>query len=594
MAQVSVKGLLVAALFLSKHVTANTGNYSLVKACEDQSLTATHNVDIAPMATGCVSVIDGLKTLKIGELVVDFGDTTFNATTFNLTGIDSIDGRVAIVVDTYGCGLEPSCRVPDMDPVFRYVTSDALRKITGPVLFRGKSGISGPRNPLVLQFPLLDSGSETGLMSDGPGGIFRAEFGTSEVLLELRVKTSQPVGFGANVTSFYLSDSQLPHGPDKLNLLSNCRGSATIEIMNNTGLGMVLLPNLNGAEKVTVTSNTDLHTVELGIANASHMSVQKNAPNMNLTLLHLRSIGVNNTANGYSGFAGTFSDLSSISLPRLEKTLGIPSDLIFANNTILALQLPRLGSVNGSLIINTNKALFDIGLPRLQTVSSDLIIHDNPRLLNFTANVLKTASSISLIGPFTNVEFFSLERVSGNFEVIGDPSMDCSWFDAHLRDKIVKGSYTCVGNHTYTPRRPSTSTELPPDGMEAPGGPGGEDGGGPSTAAKAGIGAGAAVGALALIGLGVWGFLRWRRKKGDGARGFLPWGRKKVGPLGPTDKPELDGAGKLLAEKDGVGINKKDVPVGELPVAGVEDGESEDGLPVARNLNAEGEVVELP
>ena len=529
------------------------------------------------MATDCVRVIDDLKTLTIGELVVDFGDTNLNATTFNLTGIDAIDGRLTIVVDTYGCGLEPSCRVPGMESVTRSVTSDAFRKITGPVQFRRKSGISGPRNTLVLKFPLLDPGSEIGLISYGPGGIFLAEFGASEVFLGRRAETSRPIGFGANATLFDLSNNQLPHGPDNFNLVSNFRGSASIQVLNNTGLGMVLLPNINGAENVIIDSNDDLHTVELGIANASLIRVQKNAQNLNLTLLHLRSIGV--AMLNYIGFSGTFSGLSLVSLPRLEKTIGIPEDLIFTNNTILALQLPRLGSVNGSLIINNNKALFDIGLPQLQTVSSDLILHDNPRLLNFTANVLKTASSISLIGSFTNVELFSLERVSGNFEVIGDPSMDCSWFDAHLRDKVVKGSYTCVGNHTYTPRRPSTSTELPPDALAAPGGPGTEDGGGLTTAAKAGIGAGAAVGALALIGFGVWGFLRWRQKK--------------VGPPGPTNKPELDGAGKPLAEKDGAEVVKKDEPVGKLPAVREEDGGSGDGSPAARNLNADGEVVDF-
>jgi hypothetical protein len=94
------------------------------------------------MATGCVSVIDGVKTLRIGELVIDFSDTSLNATNFNLTGVDAIDGRVAIVVDTYGCGLEPSCRVPYTEHVIRSVTSHALRKITGLVLLRQKSGIS--------------------------------------------------------------------------------------------------------------------------------------------------------------------------------------------------------------------------------------------------------------------------------------------------------------------------------------------------------------------------------------------------------------------------------------------------------------------
>lgn len=536
-------------------------------------MTATHNVDIAPMATSCVSIVDGLKTLKTAELVIDIGQ--FEG--FNLTGIDSVNGGVAIVVDTYGCGSEPLCREPDLVPHDRLVTSDTLRMITGAVTLRRKSGMSGFTNPLHVLFPLLDYESQTGIISHGPAGRLYAQFGPCRIILGPEVKNSQHVGFGANAARFHLSDMNLqdPYGLEKFNLVSNCRGSASIDITNNTGLEMVLLPSLDSAKGVIITANVDLHTAELGIATATYILVEENGPKLNLTLLRLGSVGF-----------GTFTDLSLISLPRLEKTNSASNDLVFANNTILALQLPRLGSVNNSLIINNNTALFDIGLPRLQTVHSDLILHDNPRLFNFTANILKTASSISLIGPFTNVEFFSLELVSGNFEVIGDPTMDCSWFDAHLRDKVVKGSYTCVGNHTYTPRRPSTSTELPPDDLTGPGGPGSDEGGGLNTAAKTGVGIGATVGALVLIGLGLWAFLRWRRKKGDGAWGILPWGRKKVDPPGPAGKPELDGEGKPWVEKDGKEV-EKDVPVGELPVVGGDE------LPAARILNAEGEVVEM-
>lgn len=419
-------------------------------------------------------------------------------------------------------------------------------------------------------------------MSRGLDGWFDVELGTSEMSLGPGVEASS-MGFGANAAWFHVSDNQhqlTPDGRDKFNLASNCRGSPDVDITNNTGLERVLLPSLDSAEDVTVTSNLELHTLELGMAKASNVKVWENGPRLNLTFPQLRSIGVR--ASYLLSFDGTFSDLSFISLPRLETTS--TGGLIFSNNAIAGLPLPRLGSVNGSLTITNNTALFDIGLPRLQTVYSDLILRDNPRLLNFTANVLKTASSISLVGSFTNVEFFSLEKVSGNFEVIGHPSMDCSWFDAHLRDKIVKGRYACVGNHTYTPRRPSTSIELPPDNEATVVEPGGRLG----TGAIAGIGAGAGVGGLVLIGLGVWAFLRWRRNKGDGVRSILPWGRKKVDPPGPNGKPELDGEGKPWVEKDGKEVEREDVPVGEQPVVGGDE------LPAARTLNAEGEVVEMP
>lgn len=577
-------------LRLSYGITANSMAAEIEAVstirCEYQTVTATHNVDIAPMATSCVSIVDGLRTLRAEELLINLGDTSLNTSTFNLAGIDAIDGGVAIVFDMYGCGSERLCRVPDLSPRPRFVTSSTLRKLTGPVFLRRNPGMSGFTNRVEVLFPLLDSGSQTGIISRGLGGWFSAEFGTSEMYLGPGVEDSQPVGFGAKAAWFYVSDNQqlTPDGPDKFNLASNCRGSVGIVITNNTGLERVLLPSLDSAEDVIVTSNVDLHTLELGIANASNVRVRENGPRLNLTFPQLRSIGI--SAPYQLAFDGTFVGLSFISLPRLETTS--TSGLIFSDNAIAGLPLPRLGSVNGSLTITNNTGLFDIGLPRLQTVYSDLILHDNPRLLNFTANVLKTASSIFLVGSFTNVEFFSLEKVSGNFEVIGHPSMDCSWFDAHLRDKVVKGSYTCVGNHTYTPRRPSTSTELPPDDQPTAVEPGSEDGGGLGTGAIAGIGAGAGVGGLVLIGLGVWAFLRWKRNKGDGVRGILPWGRKKVDPPGLTGKPELDGEGKPWVEKDGKEVERKDMPMGELPVVGG------DGLPVARRLNAEGEVVEMP
>ena len=49
--------------------------------------------------------------------------------------------------------------------------------------------------------------------------------------------------------------------------------------------------------------------------------------------------------------------------------------------------------------------------------------------------------------------------MTGSFKIKGAPSMDCSWFDENLFQKVVNGSYQCVGNHTKPtePRRPSTA-----------------------------------------------------------------------------------------------------------------------------------------
>ncbi|KAK4447305.1 hypothetical protein QBC34DRAFT_382260 [Podospora aff. communis PSN243] len=141
----------------------------------------------------------------------------------------------------------------------------------------------------------------------------------------------------------------------------------------------------------------------------------------------------------------------------------------------------------------------------------------------------------------------------------------CSWFDENLNlmGKVVKGSYRCVGEHTApsTPKQPSTSTELPGEGEGLKG---------LSASAKAAIGVGAAVGALAISGLVLWGVLPKR---------------KRAGPSAPPDsgEPELEGTevskpelatGKMEPEMDG-----NEIP-GEL------------GSPEREDSPAENEAVE--
>lgn len=143
---------------------------------------------------------------------------------------------------------------------------------------------------------------------------------------------------------------------------------------------------------------------------------------------------------------------------------------------------------------------------------------------------------MKLVGPFTIVEMFRLEEVAGDFEIAGDPSMDCSWFDDHVRGMVVAGKYSGMGNHTppAVARRPST------------------DGGDPfaieddeelSKGAKAGIGVGGAVGGVLAVGFSVWALLEWRRKRAEaGPPTGAEIGKGEVDGTGRTDLPghELD------------------------------------------------------
>jgi len=208
--------------------------------------------------------------------------------------------------------------------------------------------------------------------------------------------------------------------------------------------------------------------------------------------------------------------------------------------------------------ISQNSVLSDLTLPRLTYIRS-LDVRHNPRLLNFTANVARRVDRVHLEGNFTNVELFSLEEVTGDFRVLGAPSMDCSWFDQNFFQKVVKGSYQCVGNHTTpdVPRRPSTATDLEDLGDDGGGAGGRNNGtvgvdtseGGLSTGARAGIGVGAALGAIGALALG--GLFWWKRKRG-GTGGVT--GDQTLG----HDKSELDAAAAVVkkGQDDGYGEGK--------------------------------------
>ncbi|RMJ07750.1 hypothetical protein CDV36_012637 [Fusarium kuroshium] len=288
------------------------------------------------------------------------------------------------------------------------------------------------------------------------------------------------------------------------------------------------------------------------------------------------------------GVGGVFQDLIDISLPKLKQVHGdwrFFGKLNFTSNLFSELYLPRLETVNCTLGIDDNIALNDLWLPRLDYVK-DLEIHANPRLLNVTANLLKTADKINMTGPFTNVEFFSVETVTGDFFLVGDDTMDCSWFDEHFLNNIVKGSYKCVGNHTKpaTERKPSTPTDEAQleawgsgkdggndsgddsgdeEGSSSKSSSNGSGGGGLSTGAKAGIGVGVSVVALALI-LGAW--LLYRKKKAQ----KTPEEATNAGS--EFQKAELDGS----SEPTPVSIDKDEskmdvtetVQAGELPDSG--------------------------
>ncbi|KAF5575421.1 sporulation-specific Sps2p [Fusarium pseudoanthophilum] len=305
--------------------------------------------------------------------------------------------------------------------------------------------------------------------------------------------------------------------------------------------------------------NGALQTIYLAaLESAATMAITANGNDATVLLPWLSSIG-NSTTTATSDFSG----LGKIEFSSLRTVNG---SLTFESNSFEDLTIPLIKEMNGAITVEDNPSLTTFALPRV-TYVDELDISSNDKLTNITANALKTAGTIAIKGSFTNVEFFNLKKVTGDFKVSGDESMDCSWFDANIKS-IVEGKYTCVGDHDKKERKPSTGgiedTEgNPKDYMTSPdeeGGNGGSGGGssgsgndsgsgsgssdggkegskgGLSTGAKAGIGIGVAIIVVLLI-VGAVMFWLWRRRQTAAP------GEKRLGSSGSgsTKKGIFDG-----------------------------------------------------
>lgn len=284
-----------------------------------------------------------------------------------------------------------------------------------------------------------------------------------------------------------------------------------LRIQQNDVLSSVSLNSLQtvGAD-LTFDGNPKLVELELpALQFAETLSFASNGQKFTVSLPQLSSLGKPNTTS-----TSTIQDVDEIDLPSLRNVTG---DLAFQSTSLTDLTIPILTHAAGSITVEDNSAMTTLALPRLRSMKN-IFISGNDGLNNFTANALATAGTISIKGPaLTNVEFFGLKEVTSDFKIVGAASMDCSWFDQNIKP-IVKGSFSCVGNHAQpaTERKPSTGGIENTDGEPPRGDPTAEAGkaaSGLSRGAKAGIGIGAAAGVIILVGLATFLFFAIRKKR---------------------------------------------------------------------------------
>lgn len=481
-------------------------------------MTITEITQVSSLAASCPTYTGDLHLINVTE-------------TINMTGVKTLIGEIKYNND-----------FPD-----DYVTfySSTLKNVTGSLLMYG-AGEKTTKAPGDLNITLPALRSIGGLAAYwGWGDVSINTDPKLNILSGLKINSggsqSSAGNLYFNVTSAWridVSGVEFQATGGALFKSSAQRVTSGIGIWGSSGLERVVLDNLKFVNyTVSITSNPDLDYISLSLPEVGLLRVTENGRDTHLSVPNLKKLGGRSDPGTYTSggdAGGIFRDLVNASLPLLTEVHGDEVDwfkgkLNFTSNFFSELSLPSLKTANCTLGIDENIALNDFSIPRLNYVK-DLQIHDNPRLLNFTANLLKKADNINMTGPFTNVEFFGLEVITGDFYLAGDKTMDCSWFDEHFLNDIVQGSYKCVGNHTKpaTERKPSTPTdeadlrdkESEQGGSSSSGGEEGSGSGsdsGLSTGAKAGIGAGVGVAGLILLGLGAGFLIGKKTKRSPGA-----------------------------------------------------------------------------
>ncbi|KAF4990820.1 hypothetical protein FGRMN_8261 [Fusarium graminum] len=517
MAPISRIAFLALSLLLSGHFAAAdcniSGNYTIIDKPDDQGgISSCKDVD------GSLSLLfdESPSSWPSDKATVDLGD------------IASLTGSLVIY--------------PHHDSKKTVVTAPSLKTIDGELtIWNTGTGTDHTIEEFDLVFDALEEVGKSYVITKAFAKLSiehkkDVEVGSMMRVTETKVEELQLNGVHTVNDDFSIDTNRLMQ---KLDVTALTYANKGFSIKGNSALEKISFPKLK-----TVKGNLEVNQngalAKFGFAaleSAATMAITANGGPATVLLPWLSSIG-NSTTTATSNFGG----IQKIEFSSLRKVQG---SLTFETNAFEDLTIPLLKEMNGAITVEGNPSLTTLAFPRV-TYIEELDISDNDKLTNITANALKSAGTISIEGSFTNVEFFNLEKVTGDFKVVGDKSMDCSWLDKNVK-KIVEGKYNCVGNHDEKERKPSTGgiedTEgNPKDYMSAEdendissggsgssgsgSGSGNGDGngsstdkdgsdsdkGGLSTGAKAGIGIGIAVTIVCLI-VGAVMFWLWRRRK---------------------------------------------------------------------------------
>ncbi|KAK7408261.1 hypothetical protein QQX98_009573 [Neonectria punicea] len=544
--------LAAASLLLTRCFVAADCNVS-------SNYTIIDNPDDSDGISSCSS-IDGSLSLLLDN---DPGAWSSEKAAIDLGSIGSVDGELVIY--------------PDAQHKKTVITAKKLKTIDGE-LDIWNTDASSTIKSFELSFPALEEVTSNYVLTGGFAAVEVTHSDSLQVGGMMRIYTTtdlETLSFGGlhTVQGDFSVDSNEDLKELEVGTLTTAEKAFSIQ--ENPALESMSFPKLKTIKgDMTIYKNTALTYLELSaLEYAGTISVTSNGDSPVVYFPELSSLGTGNDSS-----TSTFKGVSEITFSSLRTVQGA---FTFQSTALEDLTIPLIKLLNGSITVEDNPSMTTFALPRVTTVG-DIWVDSNDKLTNVTANALKTAGTVSLKGSFTNVEFFGLEEVTGDFKVVGEDSMDCSWFDENVKS-IVKGKYTCVGSHDTTTRKSSTGgiedTEGNPDaykkassgnGSSGKNGSGGDDDDdddndsdgssssedsdgdsgsgkkGLSSGAQAGIGAGVAVGVVALLAIA--GVLLWRRRKQTAATGaaVAPGRRGESRGSDSSSKTKVFDGGQML------------------------------------------------
>ncbi|KAB8239855.1 hypothetical protein ETB97_002332 [Aspergillus alliaceus] len=209
----------------------------------------------------------------------------------------------------------------------------------------------------------------------------------------------------------------------------NQAGSVAI---TNTGLSSLNGISLDTVGSFDITENTNLKTVNVNnLKNAT--SLINFAGNMDSLEIEFANLG--------TGQNMTFRNVSSVSLPSLEKLKG---QLGFWGNKFKSFSAPNLTETS-DLIFNDNSKLANISMPVLKTINGGFQIARNDKLGVIDFPSLETVTgAIDFSGEFNEAHLDALKIVKGDLNVQSTGNITCDPFDKMAENhQVIKGKKTC-------------------------------------------------------------------------------------------------------------------------------------------------------